>query len=58
MTASLSKNLFKNIAKEIDFSFNSINNVSKVSWNDSAPWFREVNDGFCWIAYCHNKYLN
>ena len=38
----------------IDFSFNNIQTVKKVSWQESAPWYREVQDGFCWIAYCKN----
>ena len=28
-----------------------------MSWKDSAPWFREIYDGFCWLAYCHNDQL-
>ena len=39
---------------EIDFTFNTIKNVKKVPWKDEAPWFREIYDGFCWLAYCHN----
>lgn len=49
---------FKKLAKEIDFTFNSIKDVKKVSWKDDAPWFREISDGFCWLAYCHNRSLN
>ena len=41
----------------IDFTFNTIKDVKKVSWKDSAPWFREIHDGFCWLAYCHNDQL-
>jgi len=49
---------FKKLAKDIDFTFNSIKDVKKVSWKDDAPWFREISDGFCWLAYCHNRSLN
>lgn len=42
----------------IDFTFNTIKNVKKVSWKDSAPWYREIEDGFCWFAYCNNKSLS
>lgn len=38
----------------IDFSFNLIKNVKKVCWKEEAPWFREINDGFCWLCYCMN----
>ena len=39
---------------DIDFTFNTIKNVKKVQWKDEAPWYREINDGFCWLAYCNN----
>ena len=39
---------------DIDFTFNTIKDVKKVQWKDSAPWFREIQDGFCWLAYCQN----
>lgn len=42
---------------DIDFTFNTIKDVKKVSWKESAPWFREIQDGFCWLAYCHNNQL-
>lgn len=38
----------------IDFTFNTIKNVKKVTWKDDAPWFREISDGFCWLCYCQN----
>lgn len=41
----------------IDFTFNTIKDVKKVSWKESAPWFREINDGFCWLAYCENDQI-
>jgi len=37
---------------DIDFTFNTIKDVKKVTWKESAPWFREIYDGFCWLAYC------
>ena len=43
---------------EIDFTFNTIKNVKKVQWKSEAPWYREINDGFCWLAYCQNQNLN
>lgn len=49
--------MFKQLAREIDFTFNTIKDVKKVNWKDDAPWFREIEDGFCWIAYCHNRSL-
>ena len=55
--SSLSHLTFKKLAKEIDFTFNSIKDVRKVTWKDDAPWFREISDGFCWLAYCHNRSL-
>ena len=42
----------------IDFTFNTIKDVKKVTWKDSAPWFREIFDGFCWLAYCENDQMN
>lgn len=39
---------------DIDFTFNTIKDVKKVTWKESAPWFREIYDGFCWLAYCQN----
>jgi hypothetical protein len=39
----------------IDFSFNTIKNVKKVNWTQTAPWYREISDGFCWICYCNNN---
>jgi len=38
----------------VDFSFNTIKNVQKVPWKEEAPWYREITDGFSWIAYCFN----
>ena len=49
---------FKKLSKGIDFTFNTIKDVNKVSWKDDAPWFREITDGFCWLAYCHNRSLS
>lgn len=42
----------------IDFTFNNIKNVKKVTWKSDAPWYREVTDGFCWLAYCENNELS
>ena len=39
----------------IDFSFNTIKNVKKISWKYRAPWFREVTDGFSLFCYCRNS---
>ena len=39
---------------EIDFSFNIIKDVRKVSWKNMAPWYREICNGFSWICYCTN----
>jgi hypothetical protein len=36
----------------IDFTFNTIKNVKKVSWKEDAPWYREITDGLSWICYC------
>ena len=49
---------FKKLSKGIDFTFNTIKDVKKVSWKDNAPWFREITDGFCLLAYCHNRSLS
>lgn len=38
----------------IDFTFNTIKNVKKVTWKQDAPWFREITDGMCWLCYCQN----
>ena len=47
--------IFKKLSVGIDFTFNTIKDVKKVTWKEDAPWFREITDGFCWIAYCHNS---
>ena len=39
----------------IDFTFNTIKNVKKVTWKEEAPYYREISDGFCWLAYCYNE---
>jgi len=39
----------------IDFTFHTINSVRKVEWDQEAPWFWEVSDGWNWICYCLNK---
>lgn len=52
--SSSSHQLFLKLAPTVDFTFNNIKDVKKVEWNDEAPWFREITDGFCWLAYCHN----
>jgi hypothetical protein len=49
--------IFKKLSGRIDFTFNTIKDVKKVTWKQEAPWYREISDGFCWIAYCHNKKL-
>jgi len=38
----------------IDFTFNTIKNVKKVTWKKTAPWYREVSDGLSWFCYCRN----
>lgn len=43
---------------DIDFTFNTIKSVKKVSWKEEAPWYREILDGFCWLAYCHNEKMS
>ena len=53
-----SERVFKQLAGgSIDLSFNTIKDIKKVSWQNEAPWFREIEDGFCWVAYCTNKDL-
>jgi hypothetical protein len=39
----------------IDFSFNYIKNVTKLDWDEKAPWYREVSDGLSWVCYCRNS---
>lgn len=39
----------------IDFTFNTIKNVKKVTWKQDAPWYREITDGMCWLCYCQNQ---
>lgn len=39
----------------LDFTFNKINSIRKVSWANEAPWYREVSDGRNWFCYCLNK---
>ena len=60
-TGELQKLDFKNqtalipkVSLGIDFTFNTIKNVKKVTWKEEAPWYREISDGFCWLAYCYN----
>jgi len=43
---------------KLDFTFNTIKNIKKVEWKHQAPWYREITDGFCWIAYCQNTTLS
>ena len=38
----------------LDFTFNTLKSVKKVDFQDRAPWYREVSDGFNWIMYCRN----
>ena len=38
----------------IDFTFNIIKDVRKVHWQEEAPWYREIEDGFSWLCYCRN----
>lgn len=45
-------------AVRLDFTFNTIKNVKKVDWKQQAPWYREITDGFCWLAYCQNTTLS
>ena len=59
-SVNMSTSIIANSGKKplgIDFTFNTIKDVKKVSWKDSAPWFREIYDGFCWLAYCKNESL-
>jgi hypothetical protein len=39
-------------ALNLDFTFNTIKDVKKVTWKNEAPWYREISDGFCWMCYC------
>ena len=43
---------------KLDFTFNTIKDVKKVDWKQQAPWYREITDGFCWLAYCDNTTLS
>jgi hypothetical protein len=38
----------------IDFTFNTIKNVHKVTWKNECPWYREIKEGFSWFCYCLN----
>lgn len=38
----------------IDFTFNSIKNVQKVTWKNEPVWYREIKEGFSWFCYCMN----
>ena len=51
------KQAASNSSLDIDFTFNTIKDVKKVTWKEQAPWFREIFDGFCWLAYCNNNQL-
>ena len=42
------------ISLGIDFTFNTIKDVKRVTWKEDAPWYREISDGFSWLCYCHN----
>ena len=48
------KNPRGKLALGIDFSFNAIKEVRKVSWTPAAPSYREVTDGVSWFCYCRN----
>ena len=39
----------------MDFRFNQLRQVMKVQCQEEAPWFREVQDGLNWFAYCVNS---
>ena len=53
-SSAMAKSEKKGDTLGIDFTFNTIKNVKKVSWKEEAPWYREILDGFCWLGYCHN----
>lgn len=38
----------------LNSSFYKINSVRKVEWEEDAPWYREVQNGLNWVAYCKN----
>ena len=38
----------------MDFRFNLLRNVKKVSWKKNQPWYREVRNGLNWFGYCFN----
>ena len=38
----------------MDFRFNLLRNVKKVSWKKNQPWYREVRNGLNWFGYCYN----
>ena len=27
-----------------------------MQWQEEAPWYREIADGFCWLCYCENSH--
>lgn len=39
----------------MNFNFNYLRDVKKVSWKGSCPWYCEVRDGLSWFGYCLNK---
>ena len=56
LTTSLALlNKSPSISLGIDFTFNTIKNVQKVSYQQENPWYREIKDGFNWFCYCLNQ---
>ena len=53
--AGSAKLLSPQISLGIDFTFNTIKNVRKVTWKNESPWYREIQKGFSWFCYCMNK---
>ena len=44
--AGSAKLLSPQITLGIDFTFNTIKNVRKVTWKTESPWYREIKEGF------------
>ena len=49
------KNKSSRLSISIDFRFNFLKNIKKVSWKVKSPWYREVHDGLNWFGYCKNR---
>ena len=44
-----------NFCLGLNFSFNYMKNLKKINWDNSAPSFREIEDGISLICYCQSK---